>query len=67
MRCARKTSRLFFCLIALVAVTGWILPACSRGGNIDIGAGDMENLNGTLPVLDSTVPARIETATFALG
>jgi|GEM_PF-3074889 len=62
-----KTGRLFFCLITLVAVTGWILPACSQPDNTDIGVDAMESLNQSLPLLDSTAPVQIETATFALG
>ena len=51
--------------LAAVAV---LISACSTGTPIAQGAGaDATPVAGTIPPIDAAQPARVETATFAMG
>lgn len=54
-------------IVTLALVSMFIFFASEKGGNIMAMAKPEEALNTSIPPVDINIPAKIETATFALG
>ncbi len=54
-------------IVVLLLIPLFIILALEKGGNTMATAKSQANLNTEIPLIDLHVPAKTETATFALG